>query len=66
MVAVAGGIHGTIDMEALEKRLTAMEDAVKQIPEDIIEYWPHVRDAIKVLNKQAQNIQKQVHNNVKI
>ena len=63
MVAVAGGIHGTIDMEALEKRLTAMEDAVKQIPNDVIEYWPHVREAIKVLNKQVQNIQATIDTN---
>ena len=70
MVAVAGGVHGSdyrdlraLNMEAMEHWLTAMEKAIRLIPEDIIEYWPHVRNAIKDMNNQIQNIHTTIDDN---
>ena len=70
MVAVAGGVHGSeyrdlraLNMEAMEQRITTMEKAIRLIPEDIIEYWPHVRNAIKDMNNQIQNIHTTIDDN---
>ena len=54
MVAVAGGIHG---MEALEQRMRTLEVAVRLIPEDLVENWGNVREAIKQMNQRIMSVQ---------
>ena len=51
MVAVAGGIHGT--MYALEQRMSIMEVSFSKLPPDIGEHWQHVIDMIKTLKQEA-------------
>ena len=57
MVAVAGGIHGT--MEDIDQRLGVVEVAIRQLPENIGEHWQAVIDIIKTLKQDGAEVKKE-------
>ena len=57
MVAVAGGIHGTMD--DFDQRLGVMELAIRQLPENLGEHWQAVIDMIQTLKNEGTEFRKE-------